>query len=67
MIDGETGFLVEPYDKDKMAEKIKVLLEDNDLRKKMGKRARELAIEKYSPEKHIERLLGVFEEVLGYN
>ncbi|MBD3379947.1 MAG: glycosyltransferase [Candidatus Omnitrophica bacterium] len=65
LIDGETGFLIEPYNRKKMAEKIFLLLSDPGLRKAMGERAREKALEKYAPSKHIERLMGVFREVVG--
>ena len=67
LIDGETGFLVEPYNKAKMADRIMALLADDDLRRRMGKRARELALEKYSPEKHIERLLTIFKRAIADN
>jgi glycosyltransferase involved in cell wall biosynthesis len=67
LIDGETGFLVEPYDKNKMAERISFLLSDNVSRVRMGERAKELAFEKYSPEKHVERLLAIFERAIANN
>ena len=60
LVDGQTGFLVAPYDKESMAEKIDNFLSDPETCGKMGAKARELAIEKYSPEGHIEKLMRIF-------
>ena len=45
--DGRQGFLVKPGDENDLGEKIDRLLGDPGLRKKMGKAARELAVNKY--------------------
>ncbi|MGB2630819.1 MAG: glycosyltransferase family 4 protein [Candidatus Omnitrophota bacterium] len=63
LIDGETGFLVEPYDKGKMAEKINYLLDNPEEAERLGRRARELAIKKYDPDLHIEKLLEIFKSL----
>jgi trehalose synthase len=41
MVDGKTGFLVEPLDYDGFAEKIALLMQDDALRKKLGDQAKE--------------------------
>jgi trehalose synthase len=41
IIDKETGFLVDPYDIDGCAEKVVMLLEEKDLAREIGMRARE--------------------------
>ncbi len=46
VIDGETGYLVQPQNPEKLAEKIIELLQNRDLREKMGKLGRE-RIEKF--------------------
>ncbi len=60
LVDGNTGFLVEPYDKKKMAEKISYFLNDPEETLKMGQRARGSALEKYKPQTHLEELFKVF-------
>jgi glycosyltransferase involved in cell wall biosynthesis len=46
--DNKTGFLVDPRDTDLLAEKIKILLLDKKLSKKMGKKARVFIKNKYT-------------------
>ena len=41
MREGETGFLISPWDVDDMVEKVTRLLNDKNLREKMGREARE--------------------------
>ena len=56
VIDGETGYLVHEGDIETMAEKMRKLMADSDLRKKMGKAAR-IRIEKhFNLDQYIERL-----------
>lgn len=55
--DGETGFLVEVGDVAGLAENLRTLVEDADLRREMGERARALAIDLYSRE-HIAHRYG---------
>ncbi len=38
--EGENGFLIEPYDEDLFIEKLSALIEDEELRKQMGKKAK---------------------------
>lgn len=57
---GKTGFLVK--DEKEMAEKIDLLLKDDELRKKMGKAARKEA-EKYSWEKTAKKILDVVKSI----
>jgi glycosyltransferase involved in cell wall biosynthesis len=42
VIDGYNGFLVEPGNVDQMAEKIIVLLKNDAMREKMGRKSREI-------------------------
>lgn len=41
VIDGENGFLIEPENTDAFAEKLELLMKDENLRRQMGKKARE--------------------------
>ncbi len=56
LIDGETGFLVEPSNADAFAEKLLVLIEDKDLRLEMGKKAKVFAKNKFSKQTETENL-----------
>jgi len=53
LVDGENGFIIEPFDTVKMAGKIEMLIDDNNLAEKMGKNGLELIKEKYLPQKFI--------------
>jgi L-malate glycosyltransferase len=63
--DGETGFLSEVGDVDKMAEDAGKLLADKDLRIEMGKRARESAVSRYRTDLVIPKYIDFYERVLN--
>ena len=63
--DGETGFLSEVGDLEKMAEDAARLLADGELRRKMGRRARESAVERYRTDIVIPQYIHFYERVLG--
>jgi glycosyltransferase involved in cell wall biosynthesis len=62
--DGETGFLSEVGNVDKMAEDAARLLSNKELRCEMGKRARESALTRYSTDKVIPQYLALYDEVI---
>ena len=62
--DGEAGFLHDPSDADAMAESIIRLLEDRELREKMGARGREIACEKFRAPDVIDRYQEVYEGLI---
>ena len=57
------GFVVE-RDPDEIAEKIKILIEDEKLREELGKRGRVYAEEHFRWEGNVEKLIKVYEKVL---
>jgi glycosyltransferase involved in cell wall biosynthesis len=63
--DGETGFLSEVGDVDKMAEDAVKLLIDPKLRREMGKRARASAVSRYSTDLVIPKYIEFYERVLA--
>jgi N-acetyl-alpha-D-glucosaminyl L-malate synthase BshA len=63
--DGATGFLSEVGDLEKMAEDAARLLADGDLRRKMGRSARESAVERYRTDIVIPQYIEFYERVLG--
>jgi glycosyltransferase involved in cell wall biosynthesis len=63
IFDGENGFLAEPGNAHDLREKIQRLFGDNDLCERMGRRAREMVIEKNSPEDHYKKIMKVYEKL----
>lgn len=66
VVDGETGFLVPVGDLELFAERILKLVENCELRKQMGQKAKTRVIENFSIQKYIRGVERVFEEVIGY-
>jgi glycosyltransferase involved in cell wall biosynthesis len=62
--DRETGLLVEPNDPQALASAIEILLDNSDLRIKMGKAARKHVEKNFTWEKHIEQLLEICQKIL---
>lgn len=65
VIDGVNGFIVEPKNPKQIAEKIELLIKNEELRKMMGRESRRLYEENLTEEKMVERLRQVFETVLN--
>lgn len=64
VMDGRTGYLVRPGDPDSLAAGLKKALGDEALRSKMGRQARQMILDHYSPEQHYETLMSIYEGVL---
>jgi glycosyltransferase involved in cell wall biosynthesis len=47
LIDGETGFLVPPFDKTILSQRLTVLLEDRERARAMGQRGRAFAVGRF--------------------
>ncbi len=60
VIDGETGFLVKPFDIDGCAEKVVMLLEDKELSQEIGARAREHVRNNFLVTRHLLDYLNLF-------
>jgi len=63
--DGETGFLSEVGDIDKMARDAARLLTDDEFRRSMGARARESALDRYRTDLVIPKYIDFYEKVLA--
>jgi N-acetyl-alpha-D-glucosaminyl L-malate synthase BshA len=63
--DGETGYLVKVGDVNAMAERAIEILRDPGVRSRMGKRAREVALEKFDEEKIVPRYREMYERVIS--
>lgn len=64
LVDGETGFLVKRGDVKGLADKISELLEDESVARKMGEKGKERVENNYRKEKHLKRLITVYEETI---
>ncbi len=62
---GRTGWLVTPADGPALAEGIQLLLENADLRRRLGKAARQSIIERFNWRKNAEQVLEVYEEAIA--
>ncbi len=63
--DGESGYLSEIGDIEKMSLDTLRLLHDDDLRRSFGERGRELAVQRYSTEKIIPEYIAFYEKVVN--
>ncbi len=57
------GFLVPPYDPKTLADAIKILIENPELRAKMGARGREIVIAEFSEENVVKQTMEVYEKI----
>ena len=64
VIDGETGFLIQPKDVDALTEKLDLLLSNKELRVKMGKAARKYSEEYFDIKIVIQRHLSIYDELM---
>jgi glycosyltransferase involved in cell wall biosynthesis len=65
--DGSTGLLFEMGNVNELAEKMKLLSEDLDMRREMGIKARKKVEKEYSLKKHCDRLMRIYEEISTKN
>lgn len=65
LIDGQTGFLVRPFDVGKLSEHLRVLLSDADRRKAMGDAGRVFARSRFSARVMVDALQAVYESGLA--
>jgi len=63
--DGINGFIVEKRNPQQIADRIRFLIENPEIRKKMGEESRRIYLENFTEEKMIERLSAVFHAVLS--
>ena len=65
VIDGENGYLVDPYDYGGMAKKVMDILCDKNMREKMGKKGRQHVKENFLIPRHIEDWIDLWAEMLS--
>jgi len=64
-VHGQTGFVVPPKDSVALAEAIRTLLQNEQLRQEMGQRARQRALREFSLPTMVERVLNLYHQVLS--
>ena len=64
VVDGVSGYLVEPYDTKVFAEKCSELFQDTELRNAMGKSGKVILKEKFSVDQMMDQLWSLYEEML---
>ncbi|MDN3667868.1 glycosyltransferase [Echinicola jeungdonensis] len=64
VVDGETGFLVPPYSPKDLAEKIQILIDQPELRKKLGEAGHQRARQHYSAERYVREVEELYLELL---
>lgn len=64
IVDGETGYLADPTDYNEVSEKVLEILSSQELRTKMGKKAKERVRKKFLITRQIEDWLEVFNELI---
>jgi glycosyltransferase involved in cell wall biosynthesis len=65
VVDGQTGYLVPPAEPDALAEKILILMEDPELRRRMGEAGMERIRTNFDFQRMVERLETIYREVLA--
>jgi glycosyltransferase involved in cell wall biosynthesis len=63
--DMKTGILVEPSDEQALAEKMMLILKDEDLRERLGRSGREVALRRFHPNVVARKTMKVYEEVIS--
>ena len=65
IVDGETGFLINPYDRDELARKITILMKDERLRISMGEKGKKIVLEKYLWEHNVKTLTSTYTNIIN--
>ena len=64
VVDGETGFLVSPNDPESLAEKLAILIDDEELRREMGRKGRKRAESLFSVERTTRMIVDIYKELV---
>jgi glycosyltransferase involved in cell wall biosynthesis len=63
VVDGKTGFVLNPYHTDEFADKLRLLLTDAALRQRMGEAGYQRLIDEFSLQKQADTMLQIFRRV----
>lgn len=65
VINGSNGFIVQPANSAEIAQKLQLLIEDAELRRKMGKESRKMYLSNFTEEKMVDKLAEAFTKTIG--
>jgi glycosyltransferase involved in cell wall biosynthesis len=65
LLDGHSGFVVPPFDRTRLSEKLEVLLGDESIRRTMGAKGRQFAMVRFDAKVMVEGLERVYRETLA--
>lgn len=65
VLQGENGLLVPPRNPEILAKALSQLIHDSDMRARMGRRSRELALGEFSAQRVISETLALYREMLA--
>jgi glycosyltransferase involved in cell wall biosynthesis len=64
VVDGETGFVINPFDIESFAGKLELLLRDEDLRQKMGQAGHNRLLADFTLAKQVQQMVEIYKGVL---
>lgn len=64
VIDGKNGYIVEPGNPEAIAQKVLLLMNNNELRKKMGNDSRNLYLQNFTETRMVENFTNVFNRII---
>ncbi|HEX8524881.1 MAG TPA: glycosyltransferase family 4 protein [Tepidisphaeraceae bacterium] len=65
LLDGETGFAIKPFDRLALAEKLRIVIEDAELRRRMGEKGRNFALSRFDAKVMVAGLEKVYADALA--
>ena len=65
VVNDETGYIVNPFDTAALSVRLRRLLTDDDLRRRMGERGRERIAQHFSLDVQLRRMVGIYERALA--
>ncbi len=65
VVDGKTGFLIEPHDAQGLADRVLTLLENASLRQEMGTQGRERVEQCFTLKQFLPRVEGLYHQLAG--
>jgi glycosyltransferase involved in cell wall biosynthesis len=63
VVDSETGFVIPPNDPKNLAEKLAILIDDEELRKEMGRKGRKRIESLFSVEQTTPMIIDIYKEL----
>jgi glycosyltransferase involved in cell wall biosynthesis len=64
VVDGETGYLINPYNTDDFADRLHKLLSNSDLRQRMGQAGYQRLLEKFTLDQQVAGMLAAYERAI---